>query len=36
LIADDHPVYRQGLERAIGEHPDLDLVGSTSDGRQAL
>jgi two-component system, NarL family, nitrate/nitrite response regulator NarL len=36
LIADDHPVYRQGLERAIGEHPDLDLVGSTADGRQAL
>jgi two-component system nitrate/nitrite response regulator NarL len=36
LIADDHPVYRQGLERAIGENPDLDLVGSTADGRQAL
>jgi two-component system, NarL family, nitrate/nitrite response regulator NarL len=36
LIADDHPVYRQGLERAIGEHSDLDLVGSTADGRQAL
>ena len=36
LIADDHPVYRQGLERAIGEHSELDLVGSTSDGRQAL
>ena len=36
LIADDHPVYRQGLERAIGEHPELDLVGSTADGRQAL
>ena len=36
LIADDHPVYRQGLERAIGEHSELDLVGSTADGRQAL
>ena len=36
LIADDHPVYRQGLERAIGERPDLDLIGSTADGRQAL
>lgn len=36
LIADDHPVYRQGLERAIGERSDLDLVGSTADGRQAL
>lgn len=36
LIADDHPVYRQGLERAIGERPDLELVASTADGRQAL
>jgi two-component system nitrate/nitrite response regulator NarL len=36
LIADDHPVYRQGLERAIGERSDLELVGSTADGRQAL
>ncbi|HET6829733.1 MAG TPA: response regulator transcription factor [Solirubrobacterales bacterium] len=36
LIADDHPVYRQGLERAIGERPDLELVGSTADGREAL
>jgi two-component system nitrate/nitrite response regulator NarL len=36
LIADDHPVYRQGLERAIAERPDLELVGSTADGREAL
>lgn len=36
LIADDHPVYRQGLERAIAERPELDLVGSSSDGREAL
>lgn len=36
LIADDHPVYRQGLERAIGERSDLELVSSTADGRQAL
>lgn len=36
LIADDHPVYRQGLERAINERPELELVGSTADGREAL
>lgn len=36
LIADDHPVYRQGLERAIAERPELELVGSSSDGREAL
>ncbi len=36
LVADDHPVYRQGLERAIGEHEELELVGATGDGREAL
>ena len=36
LIADDHPVYRQGLERAIKERPDLELVATCGDGRQAL
>ncbi len=36
LIADDHPVYRQGLERTINEHEKLELVGSTADGREAL
>jgi len=35
-IADDHPVYRQGLERAIRDRPDLELVASSSDGREAL
>ena len=36
LIADDHPVYRQGLERAIGERDELELVASSADGREAL
>jgi two-component system, NarL family, nitrate/nitrite response regulator NarL len=36
LIADDHPVYRRGLERAISERPELDLVASSADGREAL
>ncbi len=36
LIADDHPVYRQGLERAIRERAELELVGASSDGREAL
>jgi two-component system nitrate/nitrite response regulator NarL len=36
LIADDHPVYRQGLERAIRERPELELVASSADGRDAL
>ena len=36
LIADDHPVYRQGLARAIKERPELDLIATCEDGRDAL
>lgn len=36
LIADDHPVYRQGLERGIKERPELELVAVCEDGRDAL
>src|SRR2546423_14688400 len=35
-VADDHPVYREGLVRAIKERPDLELLGEASDGREAL
>ena len=36
LVADPHPLYREAVARAIDRHPRLDLVGRTSDGRQAL
>src|SRR3954463_15987384 len=36
FVADDHPMYREGLVRAIKERPDLELVGESSDGRTAL
>ena len=36
LIADDHPLYREGLARAISGRPDLELVSEVSDGRTAL
>jgi two-component system nitrate/nitrite response regulator NarL len=36
VVADDHPIYREGIVRAINERPDLELVGEASDGRQAL
>lgn len=36
LVADDHPIYREGIVRAIKERPDLELVGEASDGREAL
>lgn len=36
VIADDHPLYREGLARAVGARPDLELVGEAGDGRAAL
>jgi two-component system nitrate/nitrite response regulator NarL len=36
LVADDHPIYREGIVRAVNERPDLELVGEAADGREAL
>jgi two-component system nitrate/nitrite response regulator NarL len=36
FVADDHPIYREGVVRAIKERPDLELVGDSGDGRTAL
>jgi len=35
-IADDHPVFREGLTRAVTQHADFRLVGEASDGITAL
>lgn len=36
FVADDHPLYREGVVRAIRERPELELVGQCGDGRAAL
>src|SRR5918997_1642160 len=36
LVADDHPLFREGVVRAIRERPDLELIGQCGDGRDAL
>ncbi|HET8952595.1 MAG TPA: response regulator transcription factor [Solirubrobacteraceae bacterium] len=36
VIADDHPLYREGLARAVSSRPDLELVGEAAEGRGAL
>jgi len=36
LIADDHPVFRQGLRQIIEADPQLKVVAEASDGEQAL
>jgi two-component system, NarL family, nitrate/nitrite response regulator NarL len=35
VIADDHPVYRDGLARAIAAWPELTVVGEAPDGKSA-
>lgn len=35
-VAEDHPVYREGLTRAIKARPDLELIGESSNGERAL
>lgn len=36
LLADDHPIIRQGLLRLLEAEPDLKVVGEASDGLQAV
>ncbi|MEW5958723.1 MAG: response regulator transcription factor [Chloroflexota bacterium] len=36
LIADDHPLFREGVTRLIAEQPDMEVVGEASDGLEAL
>ena len=36
LVADDHPVYRDGLRALAARSPDLELVGEAADGTQVV
>ncbi len=36
LIADDHPIFRDGLRRLLESEPDLRVVGEASDGAEAV
>jgi two-component system nitrate/nitrite response regulator NarL len=36
LIADDHPIFRDGLRRLLESESNLQVVGEASDGRQAI
>jgi DNA-binding NarL/FixJ family response regulator len=36
LIADDHALFRRGLEMVLDEEDDIDLVGQASDGKEAI
>lgn len=36
LIADDHPIFRDGLRRLLETQPDFVVVGEAADGAEAL
>jgi DNA-binding NarL/FixJ family response regulator len=36
LIADDHALFRRGLEMVLKEEPGIELVGLASDGAEAV
>ena len=36
LIADDHPVVREGLVALINRRPDMEVVAEASNGREAV
>jgi len=36
LVADDHPIYREGIVRAVNERPDLELVAEAAEGLEAV
>ncbi len=36
LVADDHPIVRQGLVRLLAAEPDIEVVGEASGGHAAV
>jgi len=36
LIADDHPIMRDGIAVALESSPDMDVVGQAADGAEAI
>jgi two-component system, NarL family, nitrate/nitrite response regulator NarL len=36
VIADDHPIFREGLQRLLEVEPDLIVTGTAADGQEAL
>jgi DNA-binding NarL/FixJ family response regulator len=36
VIADDHPIFRDGLRRLLESEPDLKVIGEAPDGAEAV
>lgn len=35
-VGEDHPIYLEGLVRALRQRPEFEVLGSSTDGREAL
>lgn len=35
MLADDHPVTREGISTILAAAPDIDVIGTAKDGREA-
>ncbi|MDQ4120236.1 MAG: response regulator transcription factor [Acidobacteriota bacterium] len=36
ILADDHPIFRQGLMQVVGRNAEVEIVGEAEDGAAAL
>ena len=36
VIADDHPIFRDGLRKLLEAEPEFEVVGQAGDGREAI
>ena len=36
LIADDHPVFREGLSQLLNQQEDIEVIAEASDGQQTI
>jgi DNA-binding NarL/FixJ family response regulator len=36
VIADDHVLYRRGLQMVVSQEDDIDIVGEAGDGKEAV
>jgi DNA-binding NarL/FixJ family response regulator len=36
LLADDHPLFREGVAQSLGKDPDLEIIAQTGSGEEAV
>ena len=36
VVADDHPLYREGVARSLADDPDIEVVGQATDAAMAV